>query len=342
MSKLLKKLAELPENKRAYVDEMTGDATKEQPEKETTDEHTASDTVEASEDSAGAGDSADQEQEENKSEEGKKDEQEKGEIKDEAKEEKEGYKQRKAKKEAEAKEAKERAERAEKELEEYKRREEYWRKAAEQQKQSPTVATKEEAVAADAPDPKKDPAGYIIHELTESKKKLNQMETQQLFVSAHNELSGMESEYRKKAPDYDDVLQHAEEAEVAKGKILFPQATEAQIRQNFKNQKVQLAIRLIQAGRDPVEGIYNYAKNGYGYIPKSSPAKDADAAEATKAEIEKKRFEAVKKNKGKSATGLSAGASHGDIEERGAETTKGRTLRQFARLTKDQKDVDYR
>lgn len=260
------------------------------------------------------------------------------------KEQREAYKQRKLKVADEEKAAaKAEAEQYKRELEEARKEREEWKKQAQtvaNRQNQPEQPTKKPAEA-NAPDISKDPVGFLAKGLDEVNNKFRAMEHQNTVNAAMGELAELEGQYASKAPDYNDVMKHAEDSEVAKMKLLNPNANEAAIRQGFKNDKVKAAAMFIAQGKDPVDSLYNLARVGYGYQPKEKPVDPKEKAAADKKEAEKARFDAVNKNKSKSATGLSAGGSSTDTEVRGPQTTKKRTLRDFAKLTKEQKDADY-
>lgn len=272
-------------------------------------------------------------------------EEEKEPPKDAPKAERDAYKQRKIKAADEEKQAaKAETERFKKELEQVRKEKEEW------MKQAQTVADRAKAPQATIQketqpevDINKDPVGFLAKKIDEVNNKFKDMEHQQTLSAAHEELIELEGKFSsEKASDYYDVMKHAEDSEVAKMKVANPNVNEATIRKSFKEDKIKAAVRFLSQGRDPVEGLYQLAKAGYGYQPKEKHVDQKVEADKKKSEQEKIRFDAVNKNKNKSATGLSAGGSTGDVEIRGAQTTKGRTLRDFAKLTKDQKDADYR
>lgn len=269
-------------------------------------------------------------------------------AKDATQEVRDAYKQRKLKKaDEDAKAAKADAEQARKEAKEAREQAEQWRKQAEAIASRPVAPVAQQTAQPQETsiDPNKDPVGYLVNEVNGIKKQYSTLENSLTVKAASDELSGMERAYADKAPDYNDVMKHAEDTEVKKALLINPKASEAAIRQKFKDDKVKAAVNFMVHGRDPVEGLYNYAKTAYGFQPKAQveSAEDKAAREKeSKDAAEKARFAAVNKNKAKGASGLSAGGSAGDTELRGPDSTKGRKLKDFARLTKAQKDADYR
>ncbi len=251
-------------------------------------------------------------------------------------ERKDAYKQRKIK------EADKKAENLQKELDDAKREKDEWKRQAQTvAERSKPAVPRTELEQPKAIDINKDPVGYLAKGLDDVNKRYAAIEHEQTVNAAMSELNELESQSSSKLPDYNEVMKHAEDSEVAKMKLMNPNASEIAIRKGFKNDKVKAAAMFIAQGRDPIESIYNLARVGYGYRPKENVAESKVDKAKEKADAEKARFDAVNKNKSKSATGLSAGGSSGETELRGPSTTKKRTLKEFAQLTKQQKDADY-
>ncbi len=248
------------------------------------------------------------------------------------------YKQRKIKA-ADEKAAKEsqRAEKAEQELKAVRESEQEWKRQAQrvaEQRQTATPETKK----VEQIDITKDPVGYLDKRISEVNARYQAMEQQQTVNAAQNELRGLEDTFSKTTTDYGEVMKGFEDATIAKMKVFNPNINESYAREQFQKDKVTAAVQFLAQGRDPIKGIYEAARAGYAYVPKKVEA----VADTSKADAERAKFDAVNKNKSKSASGLSAGGSAGETELRGPETTKGRKLSDFARLTKAQKEVDYR
>ena len=188
-------------------------------------------------------------------------------------------------------------------------------------------------------DPNTDPEGWLIDTIQKSQKgqadlaeTIKNLQFQMTMNSARQELSGMESEYAKANQDYYDVLNHAFEREVAKQKYLNPQLTEQAIRAQLDTEKVQLAAKFAQDGKNPVDAMYNYMVSVYG-----KPQKQQTEAEKPKVDT----FEAVKKNKAKSATSLSAGGRGSSGNALTKEHANGLSLSDFARLSAEDKNKIY-
>lgn len=185
------------------------------------------------------------------------------------------------------------------------------------------------------PDPKENPEEYVKYHLEMGKKALEklenlekQQETQKMWSAAQSELEGLE----KSSPfdDYDEVVKHAENAEVAKARILAPNMTEAQIRNAFKQDKVKAAIQLMRNGsKNVVEDLYNLMVQSYGYQkPAASTIKKDDA----------KNFDTVKKNKAKAVTPLAVGGRSGSQESLTTENAREISLAKFSKMSREEKD----
>ncbi len=251
-------------------------------------------------------------------------------------ERKDAYKQRKIK------EADKKAENLQKELDDAKREKDEWKRQAQTvaERSKPAVPRTELEQPKDI-DINKDPVGYLNKGLQDVNKKYAEIQYQQTVSAAVSEFAELKNDFSKSNPDFSDVMKHAEDIEVAKFKLSNPNVPEGTIRKMFKDAEVTEAAKYIAAGKDPVKSIYEFAKVAYGYRPKENVAESKVDKAKEKADAEKARFDAVNKNKSKSATGLSAGGSSGETELRGPSTTKKRTLKEFAQLTKQQKDADY-
>jgi len=189
-------------------------------------------------------------------------------------------------------------------------------------------------------DPNVDPEAWLINNIQKSQKgqveladTIKQIQYQMTLNSAKQELSSMESDYAKVNQDYYDVVKNAFDREVAKQKFLNPNATEQSIRQQLELEKVQLAARFAQNGQNPVDAMYNYMVSVYGRPQKDQNKEDKPQKVDT--------FEAVKKNKAKAATPLSAGGRGSSGNALTKEHANGMTLSDFARLSADDKKKIY-
>ena len=189
-------------------------------------------------------------------------------------------------------------------------------------------------------DPNVDPEAWLINNIQKSQKgqveladTIKQIQYQMTLNSAKQELSSMESDYAKVNQDYYDVVKNAFDREVAKQKFLNPNATEQSIRQQLELEKVQLAARFAQNGQNPVDAMYNYMVSVYGRPQKDQNKEDKPQKVDT--------FEAVKKNKAKAATPLSAGGRGSSGNALTRDHANGMTLSDFARLSADDKKKIY-
>jgi hypothetical protein len=83
-----------------------------------------------------------------------------------------------------------------------------------------------------------------------------------------NHLGGLEAEFRTKAPDYSDALEHLRKVRVAEIQLLNPAVTQEQLIQIIRNEEIQLAMGLAQAGKNPHEVAYQLAQ-ARGYAKKA-------------------------------------------------------------------------
>lgn len=188
-------------------------------------------------------------------------------------------------------------------------------------------------------DPNVDPEAWLIDNIQRGQKgqqelseTIKQLQFQMTLNSAKQELSGMESEFAKANNDYYDVVNHAFEREVTKQKYLNPDLSEQAIRAQLETEKVQLAARFAQSGQNPVDAMYNYMVSVYG-----KPQKQEPQAEKQKVDT----FEAIKKNKAKSATPLAAGGRGSSGNALTKEAAQNMSLAEFARLSAEDKSKIY-
>ncbi len=133
-----------------------------------------------------------------------------------------------------------------------------------------------------------DPKGYIDAKekaVTEALKKLSEADTarteaekqQQAQAALVATLAGHETAFIAKTPDYHDALTHMRNVRTSQLKMMFPQATDQQIQQHIGREELGGAQQILQAGGNPAEFAYNYAKT-LGYTPKQAAAAAAAAA----------------------------------------------------------------
>lgn len=182
--------------------------------------------------------------------------------------------------------------------------------------------------------PEEDPEKWLINNITKSQqsqqelaKTIETMQMQMAMNSAKAELASMESAYAAKVSDYHQVMKHALDKMVMQEKYLNPKASEDQIRASLEAQRVQVAAKFAGMGQDPVDSLYNFMVNIYGKPQQqaSQPDKKVDT------------FEAVKKNKAKSATPLTAGGRGSSGDQLTSEAARGLSLSDFAKLSAEDK-----
>lgn len=154
-------------------------------------------------------------------------------------------------------------------------------------------AQREAAKQPKDPDFLEDPKGYIdaqakktqaaLKELKEGEAKRNEAEQQQ--QQAQQVIAATlakESEFSKTTADYPDALNHLRNVRGQQLRMLFPQATDEQIRAQIGREELSAAAQILQAGGNPAEFAYKYAQT-YGYAPKAKPAVNGIAAAAAAA-----------------------------------------------------------
>lgn len=132
------------------------------------------------------------------------------------------------------------------------------------------------------PDFLQDPKGYIDakeRKIAAALKKLEEGDTQrkqaeeqqrqqqQQIAAIVTNVQQHEAAFVKETPDYHDALTHARNVRSQQLKMMFPQATDAQISQQISMEELSAAAQILQSGGNPAEFVYNYART-LGYAPK--------------------------------------------------------------------------
>lgn len=132
------------------------------------------------------------------------------------------------------------------------------------------------------PDFLQDPKGYIDakeRKIAAALKKLEEGDTQrkqaeeqqrqqqQQIAAIVTNVQHHEAAFVKETPDYHDALTHARNVRSQQLKMMFPQATDAQISQQISMEELSAAAQILQSGGNPAEFVYNYART-LGYAPK--------------------------------------------------------------------------
>ena len=167
-------------------------------------------------------------------------------------------------------------------------REQLQRELAELKAQMPKPATPVE------PNKDEDPIGYqefqtakALAALAETNKRVESVEkTAQAAAQASYEqqllasTKGIEAQFVAQNPDYYDRLDHVRKVRVAQLRVLAPEATDQQVYEQIEREERGLVAQMVQAGKNPVETIYNLAEQ-FGYQPKAAPVPTPPAAGGT-------------------------------------------------------------
>ena len=172
------------------------------------------------------------------------------------------------------------------------------RLTSEQQKLLDKLNAKEaEAAVPKDPDFLEDPKGYVDTKLTKAQdalKKLEESNTQQVeqrkqqaqFQELVSNVGTAEASFIKTAPDYYEAINHMRGVRTEQLKMIYPQATPQQIAQQIAREEIGAAAQVLQAGGNPAEWGYRYAKT-MGYVPKAMAAATAAKAAATETKPDK-------------------------------------------------------
>jgi len=139
-----------------------------------------------------------------------------------------------------------------------------------------------------APEFIEDPKGYIdakeqevreaLKELRESNaKRAEADQQQQQYQSLVSSISTHEQAFVATNPDYQDAINHVRGVRANQLRMMFPDATDAQIQQQIGREELGGAHQILQRGGNPAEFAYNYAKT-LGYVKKAPAAPAANGA----------------------------------------------------------------
>jgi len=131
------------------------------------------------------------------------------------------------------------------------------------------------------PDFLADPKGYIDTKLTRALKKLEtteqgvqqtqqQVQQQAQLRELMDTVSSHERVFTSTTADYPQALAHLRQVRTEQLKLMYPQAADAQIAQQISREEVAGAFQAIQAGLNPAETVYKYAKT-LGYKAPTTP-----------------------------------------------------------------------
>lgn len=146
----------------------------------------------------------------------------------------------------------------------------------------------QDAAEAAVPDFLQDPKGYIdatvaaakkaADKAAEDSKKVTEANTaREQFTAVVTGTQARETAFIAKNPDYYDAVNHIRAGVAQETRMLYPDATDAQINEHIGRQEIAMAAQLLAAGKDPAEFAYNLAKTR-GYVPKAAAAAGAAGA----------------------------------------------------------------
>jgi hypothetical protein len=98
------------------------------------------------------------------------------------------------------------------------------------------------------------------------------MDEKEQVATVVQHIQSQEAAFSKATPDYADALTHVRTIRTSQLKMLFPQASDAQISQQLAREEFGAAQQVAQAGGNVAEFAYNYAKT-FGYQPKQGEDK---------------------------------------------------------------------
>jgi small-conductance mechanosensitive channel len=142
-----------------------------------------------------------------------------------------------------------------------------------------------------------DPKGYIdakekqvteaLKQLREADTKRSEVEQQQVQLqSLLTTISTHEQAFVATTPDYNDALRHVRTVRTQQLKMMFPDATDAQIQAHIGREELGGAQQILARGGNSAEFAYNYAKT-LGY-QKKAPAPAGNGMAAAVIETEPK------------------------------------------------------
>lgn len=156
-------------------------------------------------------------------------------------------------------------------------------------------------------------------------------EMAQLEQAAIQQLTEIESDFKKKAPDYDDAAMHVKSKLIESYSLLYPNANEQQIRAAADKYIFDLGVMAYQQGYNPAEYLYHMSKGKFGYAPVVK-----QVAEEKKKEI-KPDLKKIDENRKRSLTGAVSGGQ-GGATAIGLDAIGDMTYAQFSRLTPAQRE----
>jgi hypothetical protein len=153
------------------------------------------------------------------------------------------------------------------------------------------------AKAPKVPEFVEDPKGYIdaqtkaaseaaqaaLAKLSDAETKRTEAENaQKQYETLISAVTQHENAFVQATPDYREALQHVRNIRTSQIRLLYPQATDAQISHQISREELNAAHQIIQGGGNPADFAYNYAKT-LGYVPKKPAANGNGMASAAAA-----------------------------------------------------------
>lgn len=147
------------------------------------------------------------------------------------------------------------------------------------------------------PDYTQDPKAYVDHQVQEGVNKAlaelkgvqakveetgktaEQIQAESRYNQFVTHLGNVEQQFVAQNGDYYEALNHVRTVRAQQFSELYPQATAEQIRTAIAQEELQLAAQIMQAGRNPCEVAYRYAKT-MGYSGKPAAQQNGKAGEA--------------------------------------------------------------
>lgn len=207
-------------------------------------------------------------------------------------------------------------------LSERQRRQEAERRLAELEAAKPA----EPATPPPQPEPDvdylEDPKGYVDQTvkraLAQLQKPIEQATTaaqqaqqttaqQQAFQQIATSITQSEAAFQADHPDYNEALVHLRTQRMAELKVFQPEATEDQLLQYVRIEELRGAVAMLQAGRNPAQVAYEYAKLR-GFTGKQAAPAPAPNGGVTPTPDEQERLRAQ-------ARGLPIGTGAGGLQQ---------------------------
>ena len=197
------------------------------------------------------------------------------------------------------------------------------------QKREKAGQQKAEAPQAVAPEAKsEDEALKAELELIRQERQARQM--QSMYAQAEKELEVLEDDFREAFTDYDDVVNGA--LEFAKMDLVNKGLSEREANEHLSLEKIKIADMAAAQGKDPVEAVYNEAKNVLTVIDAYAEKMGYVKPEKPKTNLQAAR-EMSKPNAMTGGTGKGATAARQNFEDMDASEVGELTIEQMLKLS---------